>query len=433
MKKIIKNQGFTLVEIMIALGILSVISYGLMKMLSDTTKTQKTLEVKDSMSQLQREIITFLASEQNCSASLAGKHNGDPVSILYKATNTGVVPKFYSNIEIGKSKISIDSMSIQNVELIGDGSHSKANLKVIMKKLSKDALGGKQIPFDIKLSANLCTTSLLIKPTLADIQTACAGGSKKITGGLKAWGGQFWATCQDCSGAVNSNTANISSCQSMGGGSGGVDANDVSKLTCINMGGIFNDATNSCNVDDKNAKASCVTLGGVYDDASKLCAIGDGVVSLQSKLCGLETKFLGETLAGGMTTLCSPNAQVQGTGLVNGVHTKSDCTKQGGTVVSNFCKFNSGGCPGGWNQYNGWASWSGGSFQGNDDSNRSGCSTCGGSDCSFGAVAFAAGTGQPSCNVEDCSWAHGNASTNRCERSYSTRTIYSSRTAIGCY
>jgi hypothetical protein len=223
----------------------------------------------------------------------------------------------------------------------------------------------------------------------------------------------------------------INFCQSEA--DGGVDVAAVSKLTCINMGGTFDDATQKCNLNDQTAKIACGTLGGVYNEASKICAIGGGVVKLQTKLCEFENKFLGETMTGGTTTLCTPNAPVSGIGLVNAKHTKHDCNALGGSVMSDsagkgFCKFTATSCPMGWIQYNGWSNWLAASPQGRDASRATCVSNpnCDGINCSFPSIAFSEWAPHQSCQVGDCHYDY-------CSRYHTYKTVNASRSQIGCY
>ena len=246
MKK--NNSGFTLVEVMIALSIAAVGALGLMKMFENSTKAQKTIEIKDDISQIHREITSLLSIEKNCRASLEGKNNNSTVSILSVANNATLQPKFFLNQQMGSSQVSIKSMTINNVDLNGsDGSNSKAIFSVTYEKHSKLALGSKIITKQIKLNANLCQVSLMIKPALSTLQTMCSGSGKKIIGGLKPWGSNFWIICQDCS-QVNQNTSTITSCQAES--TSGVDVNDVARLNCINLGGMFDETTANCKFDN---------------------------------------------------------------------------------------------------------------------------------------------------------------------------------------
>ena len=59
-----------------------------------------------------------------------------------------------------------------------------------------------------------------------------------------------------------------------------------------------------------------------------------------------------------------PTCVTVSTSLVNCVHTSSQCTAAGGTVVSNMCQFNLPSCSsvagGGWTQYGSWSTTTGG-------------------------------------------------------------------------
>jgi type II secretory pathway pseudopilin PulG len=436
-QKIIRSaRGFSLAEIMIAMGLLGAVSLGVIKLMENSNKAAKNIESKDEISMMAREMSDILASANNCEESLRDKKVGNSVFFITQVNKvTGVktpVSKFTPvGPEIENPKVVVESMRVSKVDANGtDGSQGLATLEVLFRKPKSGHLGARVVKKEITLSANLCNKDYITATSFADVMSKCTGLGKKLIEAPTQWPvGKWYAVCQDCT-VAGYNKINF--CQSKG--DSGVDVGAVSKLSCINMGGTFDDATQKCNLNDQTAKIACGTLGGVYNDTTKICAIGDGVDKLQSKLCEFEKKFYAETIQGGTTSLCSPNVLVSGIGLVNLKHTKQDCTGLGGTVMSdsagkNFCKFNSsGGCPTGWVQYNGWSNWVGASAQGNDDSKGVCLSNpnCDGIDCSYPSIGFSEWAPFQSCQVGDCHY-------DGCSRYHTYRTVNASRSQIGCF
>lgn len=436
MKNILcSSKGFSLTEIMIAMGLLGALSMGLMKLMDNSNKAAKNIESKDEISMMAREMSDILASANNCEESLRDKKVGNSVFFIKQVNKvTGaktLVEKFNPVAPTEEnSKVVVESMTVTKVDANGtDGSQGIATLEVLFRKPKSGHLGARVVKKEITLSANLCNRDYITATTFAGVMSQCSGLGKKLIEAPTEWpAGKFYAVCQDCT-VAGYNKINF--CQSEA--DGGVDVAAVSKLSCINMGGTFDDATQKCNLNDQTAKIACGTLGGVYNEVSKICAIGDGVAKLQTKLCDLEKKFLGETMAGGTTTLCTPNVPVSGIGLVNAKHTKHDCSGLGGSVMSDsagkgFCKFNATSCPTGWTQYNGWSNWVGASAQGNDDHKGICVSNpnCYGIDCSYPSIGFSEWAPFQSCQVGDCHF-------DGCSRYHTYRTINASRSQIGCY
>jgi len=429
------SQGFSLAEIMVAMGLLGAISLGVMRLMDNSNKAAKNIESKDEISMMAREMSDILASANNCEESLRDKKAGNSVFFITQVNKvTGVkapVSKFNPVAPgIENTKVVVESMRVSKVDANGtDGSQGMATLEVFFRKPKSGHLGARVVKKEITLSANLCNKDYITATSFAGVMSLCTGLGKKLIEAPTQWPvGKWYAVCQDCT-VAGYNKINF--CQSEA--DGGVDVSAVSKLSCINMGGVFEDATQKCNLNDQTAKIACGTLGGVYNEASQICAIGEGVVKLQTKLCDFEKKFYGETMTGGTTTLCTPNVLVSGIGLVNWKHTKHDCSALGGSVMSDsagkgFCKFTATSCPTGWTQYNGWSNWVGASPQGNDASKGICLSNpnCGGIDCSWPSIGFSEWAPFQSCQVGDCHY-------DGCSRYHTYRTVSASRSQIGCY
>ncbi len=106
--------------------------------------------------------------------------------------------------------------------------------------------------------------------------------------------------------------------------------------------------------------------------------------------------------------------------LIGNIHTRTQCTDLGGTVVTSgsavFCRFNQTSCPSGWLQYENWSQTS-----------ASSCRSCAGS-CTTGAHAFN--------NIprESCTYQNGWVSIGKGECNASGFGNCSAAiTAVGCY
>ena len=257
-------SGFSFVEIMVAMGLLGAISVGVMRVMDNANKASKTIEVKDDIIQMERQIADVLNSQNNCEETLGEKTINSNIPIIYQVVNNQPLAKF--SVSSGTSnKIHITSMRVKEVELNGgDGSTALASLEVVFSKPAT-ANGGRQIKKDIILNANLCQKKWIQHADLIELLKLCTG---KIVDGPTKWGTTYWAACQDCTMA---NSKTIYSCQARGGSGGGVDIGNMTKITCLNMGGTFDDVTSTCSLRDKIAEDSCYALGGVIDTATGSC------------------------------------------------------------------------------------------------------------------------------------------------------------------
>jgi len=267
-KNIISNSiGFTIPEVMIAVGLMGVAAMGTMKMMENSTKASKNMEIKDNILQVQREVNDILSNPNNCEATLGGRTVGGQVPIIYQVIE-GVPTSKYSAGSTPISGVEVVGMKVKSIDNNGssDGSQVLAVLELDLRKKSMIAIGGSILKKEIRVNANLCKKDMVDDATLAGAIQKCKGAGKKLLEGPHLWNGSYWAVCQDCSGA----SANIiRSCQSNGGG--GVDVTNMSKMQCQNMGGVFDDTTLSCNIEGVATEAACTSLGGVYQASVHAC------------------------------------------------------------------------------------------------------------------------------------------------------------------
>ena len=96
------NRGFSLVEVLVALGMLGVITTGTMKIIQQQTKGQKTISIRSEMQNLQYRIRTILRSDQGCMETLTHNSVGytkdfpfydDTSSAFSKCINEGATLK----------------------------------------------------------------------------------------------------------------------------------------------------------------------------------------------------------------------------------------------------------------------------------------------------------------------------------------------------
>ena len=118
-------SGFSFVEIMVAMGLLGAISVGVMRVMDNANKASKTIEVKDDIIQMERQIADVLNSQNNCEETLGEKTINSNIPIIYQVVNNQPLAKF--SVSSGTSnKIHITSMRVKEVELNGgDGSTSR--------------------------------------------------------------------------------------------------------------------------------------------------------------------------------------------------------------------------------------------------------------------------------------------------------------------
>ena len=182
---------------MVTLGVLGVMSLGIMKLMENSNKAARSIEVKDEISQLHRQISDVLASPNSCEASLSGKTIGTTVPFIYQMINGAPSAKFSINQKIG-GKVEIKAMKVKSVNDNGNGSQGLATLEVSFNKIGS-VFGGQDIKKEISLNANLCLKNIITDASGAAILSQCSGPGKRLIQGPNDWNGSKWGVCQDCS------------------------------------------------------------------------------------------------------------------------------------------------------------------------------------------------------------------------------------------
>ncbi len=240
------QAGFSLPELLVAAGLLGALSMGVMRLMENSTKVAKNIENKDEITRFTMEIADVLNNPNNCEASLGGRGLGATVPIIYQVLNGVAVPKFQASNN-PSNKVSIQSMNLKSVDNNGsNGSQSLATLEVSFKKPDANVMGGKIIKKEIKLDANLCRKNIIANPDVKLLMNECSGPHKRLIEGPYSWNSTKWAVCQDCEFATE-NIVNF--CQSQAAGS--FDVSNMNNLSCLSMGGTFNESTSTCLFDGK--------------------------------------------------------------------------------------------------------------------------------------------------------------------------------------
>ena len=76
MKTLFNQRGFSMVEVMVAMGLLGVLGYGLMKFTETSGLQQQKMTFNQGLNSFTNSIQTELAKKENCSASLMNLASG---------------------------------------------------------------------------------------------------------------------------------------------------------------------------------------------------------------------------------------------------------------------------------------------------------------------------------------------------------------------
>jgi prepilin-type N-terminal cleavage/methylation domain-containing protein len=130
------QKGFSLIEVMVALGMLGIISLGTMQLMTNMTKGQKGMTFKSNIDQIVNEVKMAMRVEANCTETLAGlSPNGSPQDV-----NDNEIKKDCNSDTPIVCNVVISGVPGANKNVIGIG--SGANVTITSITHTGDAFGG---------------------------------------------------------------------------------------------------------------------------------------------------------------------------------------------------------------------------------------------------------------------------------------------------
>lgn len=134
MFKLSKNNGFTLVEIIIALGLIGAASVGTMSIMKQLNKGQATSEAKVEEIELRRMMATNLTDKQACKNTFMGTRIGENINSI---KNSGNNVLFEAGKVYGNGSIKLESLKIVDKGTIASDGTKDASLVIAFKKNKK--------------------------------------------------------------------------------------------------------------------------------------------------------------------------------------------------------------------------------------------------------------------------------------------------------
>ena len=157
-KKIIKkiflmDRGTSLIEIMIALGLLGTISVGVMRMVENMTKSQKTFETSLGITHLYQEIREVLAIEVACNETFKSTNFSSDFTITEIKDSAGNI-RFVSSTTYEQGVVVLKEMKISDIvfDTVATQKAGTYNLNLIFEKKSSLALGSKEVTRKFKVN-----------------------------------------------------------------------------------------------------------------------------------------------------------------------------------------------------------------------------------------------------------------------------------------
>lgn len=196
------NQGFSLVETMVAAGMLGLLAMAGVKLMQNQNQAMKTIEVKSEYNGLMNDIRTILADSNSCRTTLGGRdaknHPAAPagtITQITQVTATGPVARYTSNPDwrvaqaYGNGKLRIIGIRLSDaatdVETTGGATPQVGTTNLIITFTSGLRESNKQLEtFEKMMKLNVTTvanstniadcSSTVSDNSLNDMTKACA-------------------------------------------------------------------------------------------------------------------------------------------------------------------------------------------------------------------------------------------------------------------
>ena len=145
MKNFLRNMsGFSLVELMVAAGLLGGLTLGVVKIMGLMQKGQKTSEIKMEVLELRRKVVTLMTDKIACEATFLGPNLkiGDPVNHIKGSSGANIIS--VGNV-YGNKRLKVTSISTTDKGAIGSTGMREVVLRVDFDNLQKNnSFGGKK-------------------------------------------------------------------------------------------------------------------------------------------------------------------------------------------------------------------------------------------------------------------------------------------------
>ncbi len=142
-------------EIMVAAGLVGIISVAVMQMNKTMSRGQATAEAKMESIEIRRLIITNMSNKQACENTLGGTNLGGSVDKIRNEANRVL---FNVGNKYGNNAIELESIKVEDDGDLGGGMR-QALLKVRFKNLKKASYGAKTKSFETKLKVKAASAT----------------------------------------------------------------------------------------------------------------------------------------------------------------------------------------------------------------------------------------------------------------------------------
>lgn len=255
---LLKNKkGITLVEIVIASGLLGLVSMGVMQLNQSMMKGQATAEVKFEGIELKRQVLMTLSDKQACENSLMGVSLGSNISSIKNSNNTIV---YEVGRKYGSNTLLLKSILVKDGSDLGSGMR-EAQLLLEFEKLKKSTYGSKIRTYTSSLKVKAASGTSPITECYDDTNNIIATAIEEACLSL---GGSWDSLLKKCS--INCGPGEVIQATEKGS----LTCVSAGEISCLSLGGNWNNTLSKCNLkcalgealqETKDGTLVCVSVG----------------------------------------------------------------------------------------------------------------------------------------------------------------------------
>nr|BDT27732.1 prepilin-type N-terminal cleavage/methylation domain-containing protein [Bacteriovorax sp. HI3] len=174
----VNQRGFSLTEILIGMGLLSVLSLGVASMMKNMMSGQVTSETKMEELEMRRILTTTLADKKACENTFKNFSLGQVITQIKNSSGAIIyeVGKKYGN-----NSLAITSMKTEDTNIVGSDGTRTVELVVTLERMKKMAIG-KVKNFTIQLQVVAATSTGPISSCFSDAESYLKDGCLSLGG-----------------------------------------------------------------------------------------------------------------------------------------------------------------------------------------------------------------------------------------------------------
>ncbi len=118
---VLKSKGFSLLETITVMGVMSIITMGSLTLVTNTNKNLRRLEIQNEMISIQQEVATLMSNPAACLNNIGGAGVVD-ITSLNTFTRTRLKNSVNADVYVADTALGVNGLNIDGYRLLDDPS-----------------------------------------------------------------------------------------------------------------------------------------------------------------------------------------------------------------------------------------------------------------------------------------------------------------------